>query len=204
MNDRTIFCCCLLLVCNGIIVGVNIDCNGDTLDCVFKVFSIVTITATVLTAIFGLKGFRTGRYQFHSSTKTKAFRELEAVAFSCIDAIENYITVYDDEFFHSKAAAVYADHDAARSDVLVKICHEKEKFRIDADFAQSLLTKKELAVFSYSYTEFDAEIHRILRDISHSYQTEGEGRCQKLCQVESDISKLKSGIKGSFRGYWEI
>ncbi len=191
-------------MCNGIIVGVNIDCNNTTFDCVFKVFTIVTITATVLTAIFGFKGFRTWRYQFNSSAKTNAFRELEAVAFSCIEAIEKYIGVYDDEFFHGKDGSVYADHEVARSDVLVKICNEKEKFRIDADFAQSLLTKNELACFAYSYDDFDAEIHRILRDITHSYQMEGEKRCQKLCQVESDISKLKSGIKGSFRGYWEI
>jgi hypothetical protein len=178
LNDKTIFFYSALLVCNGILVGTNIDFNNNTF---YLVFSLVAVIGTVIAAFVGFP----------------VFKQLEVVAFSCIDAVEKYMDVQY-KLHYGKEALFYDEHKSACDDLLITICNKKEKFRVDVDFAQSLLSNKELAHFFYSHVEFEAEIYKLLRNIKNTYQIEGESRCQQLCQVEADIAGLKLDIKESF------
>ena len=200
MRDNVIWFCCFALLLVGMIFGINLDSNSTTLDSFYKVFGVIAGVGTLLTAIIASSALYTWKHQFSHSERFKAFKELEYVAFECIGAIERYWDVFKDEHFPSNTPCYYKDHTQAKSAYLDTFWKSKERYRVDVDFVQSLLTPKELKYFKYSYVHFDTKIHNILNNIVNSYdQLEGEERHQSHIKAEKDILALKLEIKENLR-----
>ncbi|WP_394230554.1 hypothetical protein [Shewanella colwelliana] len=200
MKDGVIWFGCFALLLVGMIFGINLDSNSTTLDSFYKVFGIIAGVGTLSTAVIASSALYTWKYQFSHSERFQAFKELEFVAFECIGEIERYWGVFKDEHFPTNTPCYYKDHTQAKSAYLDTFWKSKERYRVDVDFAQSLLTAKELKSFKYSYMHFDTKIHHILNTIVNSYdQLDGEERHQSHIKVEKDILDLKLEIKENMR-----
>ena len=202
MSDRIIWFSCFSLLAVGIIFGISFDTDSMTLDALSKVFSIVSGIGTLFAVIIAISALSTWKKQFTYTQRFKAFNELEQIAFECIGAVERYWGVFKDENFPSNAPCYYQDHNEAKGKYLDAFWRSKEYYRVNVDFAQSLLSEVELKSFEYSYCQFDTKIHTILNRIVNSYDNfEGEERLQSLREVEQNILDLKLGIKSNLRKY---
>ncbi|EHU8078459.1 hypothetical protein KZN62_003465 [Vibrio cholerae] len=200
MSDKIIWFCCFALLSVGIILGVNLDSNSTTLDSLYKVFGVVSGIGTLLTAIIASSALYTWRHQFSHSERFKALKELEQVSLECISSIEKYKGVYEDEYLPIKTPFYYKDHAQSKIEYRKAFEVAKERYRVDVDFVQSLLTPKELKSFKFTYGYFTTQIHGISNCIVRSYEhLEGEERNQNLIKVEADILALKLEIKESLR-----
>lgn len=184
------------------IFGINLDSNSMTLEFFYKVFGVVAGIGTLLTAAIASSALYTWKHQFSHTERFKAFKEFEQVAFECISSIERYWGVFKDEHFPSNNPCYYKDHAQAKREYLAAFLKSMERYRVDVDFVQSLLTQKELKSFKYSYGHFDTKIHNILNDIVNSYdQLTREERQQSHIKAESDILALKLDMKENLRKF---
>ncbi|WP_432464632.1 hypothetical protein [Agarivorans sp. QJM3NY_33] len=202
MNDGIIWFCCFALLVIGMILGISLDSNSETLDALYKVFGIVAGIGTLLTVIIAISALQTWKHQFSHAERFKTFKELDRVALECISNVEQYWGVFKDEYFPPTTPYYYEDHSKAKSEILGLFWKSKDCYRIDVDFAQSLLSAEEQKEFKYSYGHFDTKIHEILNGITQSYNNlEGEERHQGLIKVESDILNLKVDLKDNLRKF---
>lgn len=184
------------------IFGINLDSNSTTLDSFNKVFGIVSGIGTLLTAIIASSALYTWRHQFSHSERFKSFKRLEQIALECISSIEWYKSVFQDEYWSVSTPCYYKDHAQEKCECMNAFRDAKERYRVDVDFAQSLLTETELRLFKYTYGDFARETHNILNSITSSYeQLEGEDRQNNLIAIESDILTLKLEMKKNLRQF---
>lgn len=202
LSDRVIWFCCFALLAVGMILGINLDSNSTTLETFYKVFGVIAGIGTLLTAVIASSALYTWKYQFSHSERFKAFKDLEQVAFECIGAVEQYWGVFKNENFPSNTPCYYENHTEAKSKNLDAFWNSKNRYRVDVDFVQSLLSERELKSFEYSYGNFDTKTRNILNRIVNSYDgLEGEERHQSLLIVERSILDLKLDIKKNLRKF---
>ncbi|MGL0870708.1 hypothetical protein [Vibrio vulnificus] len=201
MNDKVIWFCCFALLFIGMIVGININTGSMTLDALDKVFGIIAGIGTLLTAVIASAALHTWMHQFSHAERFKAFKELEEIGFNCISAIEKYWGVYKDEHFQARTPYYYKDHELARRESMDLFGKSKERYRIGADFVQSLLLAEEVQDFEFTYINFEIKVHEIINDITNAYEENGETRHEALCCVEHKILNLKLDFKKNLRKF---
>ncbi|WP_392343554.1 hypothetical protein [Pseudoalteromonas prydzensis] len=202
MNDGIIWFCCLAILVIGMIFGISLDSSSETLDSLYKVFGIVSGIGALLTVIVAISALRTWKHQFSHAERFKAFKELDRIALDCISNIEQYWGVFKDEYFFLNTPKYYQDHSQAKKEKMDLFWKSKDRYRLNVDYAQSLLSAKEQKEFKYTYGHFDTKVHEIINGITNSYNNlEGEDRHEGLIKVEADVLNLKIDLKESLRKF---
>jgi hypothetical protein len=194
--DKVITACCIALMLSGMIFGVSLNSDSETLDVAYKVFGVVSGLAASLTILVALKALSVWREQFFHNMLYEKMTELESIGRHVISSVEQRKLAQeqlrlstDDEYYeglNKQANINFRDY--------------IEKYRLSVDCVYPLLNKSQEDNFAYTYVKFSQQAHKLLCAVDSLFK--GEFNQDDSNKVEGDVLAFKLKFKDDFRRYW--
>ncbi|WP_138950708.1 hypothetical protein [Pseudoalteromonas sp. BSi20495] len=203
LRDSIIWLGCILLLLIGMILGVNINSDSDTLDSIYKVFGSISGIATLAMASIAAFALSTWKTQFYHEKIYDHLTELETIARNTISHLEAYITANNELRLDDTSEDLIANqhYKDLKKSSYSNFLSEIEKYRIHVGHIFPLLTEHQVKDFKYTFLKFSQDVHA-LRSSAYQLYVINEFDQAESNKIESEILNLKLDIKDCFQRYW--
>jgi hypothetical protein len=200
LRDSIIWLTCILLMFSGMIFGISINSDSNTLDWFYKVFGSISGLTTIGMFSIAAYALSTWKDQFYHSKLYDNLTEQECIARNTISYLEAYITA-NKELRLGTDFETTEHYKELKKSSYSNFLGEIEIYRIKVDSIYPLLTQEQEKYFKYSYSKFRQDTHEIRMRVYQLYEI-NDYKQSEYNLIESDILNLKQDIKSCFRSYW--
>lgn len=195
--DKVIGACCIALMLSGMIFGIGLNSDSDTLDAAYKVFGVISGLTASLTVLVALKALSTWEDQFFHNRLYEKMTELESIGRNVISSVQQRklaqdqlrLGTNDDDYYENLKKVANANF---RENI--------EKYRLSVDSVYPLLEKNREQQFPYTYIEFSQQASKLLRAVDSLFDSEFNQ--QNSNQVDKDILEFTLKFKEELRSHW--